>query len=134
MNNDHTREKELKKYLQQIRILIPVRSPGVKKFLRDFKSSLEEYTEEYPDWTMEDITQRFGSSVDVVHDYISATDPEDIRKRLVKFRLIRNAVIIVVIAALAGISIATGYRLWMLSDLRQQAEGELPAYTYTVIE
>ena len=61
MSKDHTREKELKKYLQQIRILIPIRSPGVKKFLRDFRSSLEEYTEEHPDWTMEDITQRFGS-------------------------------------------------------------------------
>ena len=134
MNNDHTREKELRKYLQQIKILIPVRSPDVKKFLRDFRSSLEEYTEEHPDWTMEDIIQRFGSSVDVVHDYISAIDPEDIRKRLVKFRLIRNVVIIVVIAALAGISIATGYRLWMLEDIRQQAEDSLAAYSTVVIE
>ena len=134
MNNDHTREKELRKYLQQIKILIPVRSPDVKKFLRDFRSSLEEYTEEHPDWTMEDIIQRFGSSVDVVHDYISATDPEDIRRRLVKFRLIRNVVIIVVIAALAGISIATGYRLWMLEDIRQQAEDSLAAYSTVVIE
>lgn len=134
MSKDHTREKELKKYLQQIRILIPIRSPGVKKFLRDFRSSLEEYTEEHPDWTMEDITQRFGSPVDIVHDYISAIDPEDILRRLVKFRIIRNAIIIIVIAALAGISIATGYRLWMLNDLRQQAEGELAVYTYTTIE
>ena len=59
------------------------------------------YRGDIANWTMEDITQRFGSPVDIVHDYISAIDPEDIRRRLVKFRIIRNAIIIIVIAALA---------------------------------
>ena len=128
MNKNDSRRIE--HYFRQIRLLIPVSSKGVKKFLRDFRSSVEEYEEEHPECSAEDIIERFGSPEDVAYEYVSSVDAEEICRRISISRFVRRAIGIIVVAVV----IAASYRVWILYDIHQQALDALPAYTVTVIE
>ena len=73
-----TDSRKIKHYFREIRLLIPVSSKGVKKFLQDFRSSVEEYAENHPECSAEEIIERFGSPEDVAYEYVSSVDAEEI--------------------------------------------------------
>ena len=79
MNKNDSRK--IKRYFKQIRLLIPVRSKGVKRFLRDFGNSVVEYQEEHPECSAEDIIEWFGSPEDVAYEYVSSVDAEEICRK-----------------------------------------------------
>lgn len=125
-----TDSRKIEHYFRQIRLLIPVSSKGVKKFLRDFRSSVEEYWEEHPECSAEDLIEQFGSPEDVAYEYVSSVDAEEICRRISISKFVRRAVGIIAAVAV----VAAGYRVWMLYDIHQQVIDALPAYTVTVIE
>ena len=122
--------RKIKHYFKQIRLLIPVRSKGVKRFLQDFRNAVEEYQEEHPECSAEDIMERFGSPEDVAYEYVSSVDSEEICRRITISKFVRRAIGIIVIVAV----IAAGYRVWMLYDIHQQAEDAYISREVIVIE
>ena len=121
---------KIKHYFREIRLLIPVSSKGVKKFLQDFRSSVEEYAENHPECSAEEIIERFGSPEDVAYEYVSSVDAEEICRRITMSRSIKRAVGVIVIAA----AVASGYRAWMLHDIQRHVLDELPVYSAESIE
>lgn len=53
--------KEIKKYLKEIKLLLPAFSKEEKKFLRDLTERIEDYLDENPNATMQDIENQFGT-------------------------------------------------------------------------
>ena len=121
---------KIKHYFREIRLLIPVSSKGAKKFLQDFRSSVEEYAENHPECSAEEIIERFGSPEDVAYEYVSSVDAEEICRRITISRYIKRAVGVIVVVAV----IAAGYRVWMLYDIHQQVQDAMPVYITEVIE
>lgn len=52
--------KEIKKYLKEIKLLLPAFNKEEKKFLRDLMERIEDYLDENPNATMQDIENQFG--------------------------------------------------------------------------
>ena len=125
-----TDSRKIKHYFREIRLLIPVSSKGVKKFLQDFRSSVEEYAENHPECSAEEIIERFGSPEDVAYEYVSSVDAKEICRRITMSRYIKRVVGVIVIASV----IVSGYRVWILHDAHQKALDEMPAYITEVIE
>ena len=98
--------------------------------MRDFRSSVEEYGEEHPECSAEEIIERFGSPEDVAYEYVSSVDAEEICRRITMSRSIKRAVGVIVIAA----AVASGYRAWMLHDIQRHVLDELPVYSAESIE
>ena len=121
---------KIKHYFREIRLLIPVSSKGVKKFLQDFRSSVEEYAENHPECSAEEIIEKFGSPEDVAYEYVSSVDAKEICRRITMNRSIKRVVGVIVIASV----IVSGYRVWILHDAHQKALDEMPAYITEVIE
>ena len=58
--------KEIKKYLKEIKLLLPAFSKEEKKFLRDLLERIEDYLDENPNATMQDIEKQFGTPMEMV--------------------------------------------------------------------
>lgn len=70
MNN--VKKKLIKQYLHQVKAKIPYRSKCSKHMLQNLSLSIDEYTLENPDFTLEQLRENFGSpedmdSKDIIH-------------------------------------------------------------------
>lgn len=62
---------ERKKYMKQVRALLPVYGAPERRFLKGLENSLEEYLLEHPAAVLSDFEDRFGAPHDVVREYVS---------------------------------------------------------------
>lgn len=91
-----------KKYLKQIKALLPVLSKQEKRFLKDMKNDVDEFSNDNPEVTFEDLTDKFGNPNDVVHNYIESVDLDYMIKCISSRKLIRRTAIIVLVLAFIG--------------------------------
>ena len=71
-------QKETAKYFKQIRLLLPIYRKQEKKFIGDLKAIVDEYINENPECSYDDITERFETPTEVVHNYISSIDRKSV--------------------------------------------------------
>lgn len=95
MKNDM--QKELKKYYREIRSLLIVRSKETKKFMRDFVSSVEDFTAPDGIDSFEQVRAHFGEPEDIARAFLETAQLKDIRRRV----RLRTIVFSVLIAAFA---------------------------------
>ncbi|MCI5687624.1 MAG: DUF6120 family protein [Emergencia sp.] len=100
-----TRDKALKQYFKQIKLLLPIYSKEEKIFINDLKKVIDEYIESNPNCTYEEILERFEEPTDVVFNYISCLDQHELCKKISLRKIIKRAIIIVVLAAIVTCSI-----------------------------
>ena len=66
--------KEIKKYLKEIKLLLPAFNKDEKKFLRDLMERIEDYLDENSNATMQDIENQFGTPMEIAQSYMSSLD------------------------------------------------------------
>ena len=103
------KQKETAKYFKQIKLLLPVYRKQEKKFIGDLKTIVNEYISENPECSYDDIIERFETPAEVVHNYISSMDENDLynalssRKLLKKFIAFAVAIILIAFALWCGV-------------------------------
>lgn len=123
-------EKEMKHYFKEIKLLLPIYSSAERKFLKSLRVSVEEYIDQNPECTIEDIYENFDEPEEAVYNYISALDQTDLCKRVNLRRIIRNVLIIALIAVVA-VSVIEAVHLHLLfKDVKSHIVTEI----VTVIE
>lgn len=101
--------KETSKYFKQLRLLLPIYRKQEKKFIADLKAAVDEYADANPDCSYDDIVSRFEAPAEVVHNYISSMDENDLynalssRKLLKRFIAFAVAIILVAFALWCGV-------------------------------
>ena len=100
--------KEAKTYLKQIRHLLPILSKQEKRFLKDLESALSDYISAYPHANTDEISAKFGSPADVVHDYIESLDLDYIIRRISARKIIKRAIAILILLALLAFALVAG--------------------------
>lgn len=100
-----TRDKALKQYFKQIKLLLPIYSKEEKIFINDLKKSIDEYIESNPNCTYEEILERFETPADVAYKYISCLDQHELCKRISLRKTIKKTVIAIIIISLITCSI-----------------------------
>ncbi len=109
-----------KKYIQKISHLLPLHTKRERMFLREMEDSVERFVEENDDGNIDSVVERFGTPLDVVHDYLSSMSEDELHKALSKSRIIKTAVIIVLIGIVI-ILLAIELRYEQLYRQAQQA-------------
>lgn len=89
-------EKEISRYLNDIKCLMPGDISSKRKYLRGLKNEIYDYAEENEDVSMGDIVLHFGEEEEVAKLYVDTLDVKTIKRKL----NIRRVVVTVMIAAL----------------------------------
>lgn len=106
------------KYIRQVRLLLPKTKNG-KAFLSGLKKDLHAYLCKYPDSTMADIYEVYGTPTNAVQYYLREQDEEDLKQLLSlrKWKRIIYACCITVPIALATVF---SVNIWYLHNIKQQ--------------
>lgn len=123
-------EKQLKEYLKEIRLLLPVYGKEERKFIKDLKESITEYIELNPDCTWEDVICHFECPKDSVYNYITSLDQSQLCKSISLRKTITKAVIIITIVVVVVLCART----YFYYDLYQQAQDAIANRETTIIE
>lgn len=72
----------IKSYLHTVRRLFPMMGRSEKTYLKNLSSSIEDFFEDHPPDSMEEVIEKFGLPEDVVSNYLGSSDPEYLLKRI----------------------------------------------------
>ena len=97
-----------KQYIKKVRQSLPVYGCKEKKYIKKLEAHLQDYCNEYPDITEEDIVKEFGTPMSVVSDYFCEID-EDYLFRKLKIRNHVRASIFVITICLIFLNIFCSY-------------------------
>ena len=110
------KEAELDNYCQQIEKILVGNQSDKSKILNTARCDMEEFLEEFPDATMEDLVKRFGTPEDYAKEYASGLDSGELTRKLnvARFRkkaiTIGVAVIVVIVLFVAVLVIRNNTR------------------------
>ncbi len=122
--------KDMKKYLRELKILLPVHGEKEKIFLEDIKSSILEITDNQENITYEFLCNEFGRPQDIIINYFSEIDHEYLRKKLRIASVVRKTAIIFIVLVLLLIV----YRAVIIYDSYLDAKDAVITQEVTVIE
>ena len=113
-------QKELDTYFRQIKLLLPLYTKKEKQFLRDFKDSVNEFCNQSPNCTMEDVIARFSTPEEIVHDYISeALATENLCQKIQLRRFVKKILLTLLIGILAALAVRTIALLHIVNESEQ---------------
>ena len=95
-------------YIKKVQASLPVYGNNEKAYIKKLEDHLQNYCDEYPDVTEEDIVKEFGTPTSVVSDYFCEIDEDYLFRKL----RIRNHVrisIFVITASIIILNIFCGY-------------------------
>lgn len=124
MNND------IRQYLKQIRNLLPLYRKEERLFLSQLKNVVEDFVEDHPGCTFDDIVQRFEEPQTVVYNYLSALDPAELCKKVSLRRYIQRGIIVLLLLA----TIFTAYKMILFYDAYLEAKSSIIYSEETIIE
>jgi DNA-binding PadR family transcriptional regulator len=73
---------QLKKYIKNIWTIMPMHTKKEKFYVSELKKHLNEYLDDHPQCSYDDIVQQFGEPKDIVVEYIQSSDENDLIKRM----------------------------------------------------
>lgn len=120
--------KEQKRYLKEIKALLPVYVKYEKRFFHDIKDAICELDAEHI--TYELLCRELGRPEDLIVNYYQEIDSAYLRKQLKRTRSIKSAVLIIVLLAI-GISLC---RLGFLYSLYLDGKNAIITHELVVIE
>lgn len=125
MRNKYTNE-----YYRILKAIFPLKDFYEAKFLKDFKNSLIEFSNEHPNSTFDDLIIEFGTPQEVLLEYMDTQDYLLTSKKI-KNRSYKNFfVICIMIILFIGMS---SYILFLLK-LNREVERSIPNQVETIIE
>ena len=120
--------KEQKRYLKEIKALLPVYGKYEKRFFRDIKDSISELESE--NITYEFLCKELGRPEDLIVNYYQEIDSTYLRKQLKRTRSIKAVVLIIVLLAVV-ISLC---RLGFLYSLYLDGKDAIITHELVVVE
>lgn len=115
--------KDCKKYLTELKMLIPSTGKYEKKFIRNMKENLVELSSANTDISYTSICNYFGTPQDIIIDYFENVDTAYLIKRLKFSSIIRKCIICTVLILAITCAIEAGLYYKAYRDVREQAIG-----------
>lgn len=108
-------KKELKTYFKQISFLMPIHRKQERLFLKKLKEEVQDYSNSHPEASYDSLLDHFDEPINVVYNYISSLDQEDLRKSISISKIKRTAVFILIAAIILLFIIRTVFffDLWV---------------------
>lgn len=100
--------KDCKKYLKQLKTLIPSAGRYERKFIQNMKNNLIEFASQNTNICYKDICERFGTPQDIIINYFENVDTEYLIQRLKISAIIRKCIICAVLIIAITCTIEAG--------------------------
>ena len=88
------KEAELEKYCRKIEKALVGNQTDKARILNTAKCDMEEFLEEFPDATMDDLVKRFGTPEDYAREFISGLDSGELTQKLNVVRFRKKAIMV----------------------------------------
>lgn len=93
---DNALQKELKKYIREVKKLLICDSKTKKKFIKDFSESLYDYADSKDETDIHIIRKHFGNPEEIAKSFLSEMDIKTVKKRMALKSVILTALIIII--------------------------------------
>lgn len=103
--------KLCKEYIKEVKAMFPVKGKQERKYIKQLRTNVEDYCEESNATTKEELYENYGSPVDVLAEYFSATGVPYVIKKIRISKYIK-ALVAVIIAILISLSTLYANILW----------------------
>lgn len=124
------RNKCINEYYRILKAMFPIKDIYEVKFLKDFKNSLIEFVNEYPNSTFDDLIIEFGTPQEVLLEYMDTQDYLQTSKKIKNRSYKKIFVTCLIICLFIGMS---SYILFLLK-LNREVERSIPNQVETIIE
>jgi len=119
------KNKEIKKYLNEVKLMLPINS----KDKREFLNQLNDYIANSDIDTYQEAVKHFGKPNEVATSFLGDMDTELLIKKLRKKRYIQFTCLIILIC----IFLVSGFRIWRLNQLYNEFKEDQPVIVETEI-
>ena len=123
--------KEQKRYLKEIKALLPVYGKYEKRFFRDIKDSIGELESE--NITYEFLCKELGRPEALIVNYYQEIDSYYLRKQLKRSKLMKITIILILILAI-GLFICRMFLMFFLYNLYLDGKNAIITHETIVIE
>lgn len=108
-------KKELQTYFKEISCLMPIHRKQERLFLKKIKEDVRDYLNKHPEASYDNLIDYFDEPINIVYNYISSLDQEDLRKSISISKIKRTAVFILTAAIILLFIIRTVFffDLWV---------------------
>lgn len=120
----------VKEYYRILKAIFPLKSYYEAKFLKEFKNSLIEFSNNKNVCTFEDLVKEFGSPQEVLHEYMDTQDFIETSTAIKKQNTKKYILWVCVIFLILGLAFYTIF----LYDLSKKVEKAIPATINTTID
>ena len=97
-----------KQYIRKIRQSLPVYGRKERAYIKKLEEHLQDFCDEYPDITEEDIVKEFGTPTSVVSDYFDEIDEDYLFQKLKIRKHIRISISVITVCLII-LNIFCGY-------------------------
>ncbi len=122
-------DKMCKVYVSQVKAILPVWGKREKDFVRKLHDSLYDYCEDNDINSIEDLYKGFGTPQEIVFEYISLMEPNEISKRINTAKYIKILAISLISLALVATTI---FGIYILAEYRAFSRQEGVVVEYTI--
>lgn len=122
-----------KEYTKQIKALFPVNGKPEKKYVNALVQQVEEICEEESITSIEQLYEKFGKPEDIVREYFSRMDTEEVVQRIKKTHFLKFLITAIIIAAIA-VSVYAATSTILYQKAYQEALDNMNGYWVDEIE
>lgn len=130
LNMVATSEKELKRYCKQVKALLPLYRKQEKRFMENFSASVKEFADAAPGCSLQDVAENFGAPGEIVSNYLSELDTEDLCGQISIRRRVKRIISVILVLCV----IASGLNAWWAYETYLEAKDQIVTEEVTVIE
>lgn len=130
LNMVATSGKELKRYCKQVKALLPLYRKQEKRFMENFSASVKEFADAAPGCSFQDMAENFGAPGEIVSNYLSELDTEDLCGQISIRRRVKRIISVILVLCV----IASGLNAWWAYETYLEAKDQIVTEEVTVIE
>ena len=110
------KNKFTRQYINSIKLLLPLYGSEERTFLNSLNNYINVFFRDRKISSVNELYDEFGYPQEVVHNYLSSIDTEDLVPKITKFRSTKNAAIIMCIAISAISIVVSSMALYIYKE------------------
>lgn len=114
--------KECLHYLEQVRSELKGADRRKKEVLQQIQTAVEDYAEEHPQCTYQELTQHFGTPEQIAESYVAEMDSHEVLHGL---RVGKKIFFAILLAIVLGVTAWLGYLALCFNEVEDAANGVL---------
>lgn len=114
--------KECLHYLEQVRSELKGAGRRKKEVLQQIQAAMEDYAEEHPQCTYQELTQHFGTPEQIAESYVAEMDSHEVLHGL---RVGKKIFFTILLAIVLGVTAWLGYLALCFNEVEDAANGVL---------